>query len=139
MHVSGYPLERALVAFGTSPYQLQLARASMDIAREFLTKAVDIRRSGSAALDLAYLAAGRHDVFFELNLKPWDYAAGALLVTEAGGRVLMPALTKPDFDRYTTILAANTAACDEAEPIIRAGMTRYGVTQQAMDDMLNRP
>lgn len=47
----------------------------------------DIRRTGSAALDLAYVAAGRMEGYFERNLKPWDFAAGILLVTEAGGRV----------------------------------------------------
>ncbi|HEY6774746.1 MAG TPA: inositol monophosphatase family protein, partial [Oxalicibacterium sp.] len=44
-----------------------------------------LRRPGSAALDLAYVAAGRFDGFFEKGLKPWDIAAGSLLVTEAGG------------------------------------------------------
>ena len=47
----------------------------------------DLRRMGSAALDLAFVAAGRLDGYFERGLKPWDYAAGALLVTEAGGEV----------------------------------------------------
>jgi myo-inositol-1(or 4)-monophosphatase len=46
-----------------------------------------VRRPGSAALDLAYVAAGRTDAFWELGLSPWDTAAGALLVTEAGGRI----------------------------------------------------
>jgi myo-inositol-1(or 4)-monophosphatase len=52
-----------------------------------IQKASGIRRPGSAALDLAYLAAGRVDGFWELGLKPWDTAAGALLITEAGGRI----------------------------------------------------
>jgi myo-inositol-1(or 4)-monophosphatase len=47
----------------------------------------DLRRAGSAALDLAYVAAGRLDGYFERGLKPWDFAAGALLVAEAGGAV----------------------------------------------------
>jgi len=47
----------------------------------------DVRRSGSAALDLAWTAAGRVDGFWEFKLSPWDVAAGWLLVTEAGGRV----------------------------------------------------
>jgi len=47
----------------------------------------DLRRIGSAALDLAYVAAGRLDGYFERGLKPWDFAAGALLVVEAGGAV----------------------------------------------------
>jgi myo-inositol-1(or 4)-monophosphatase len=47
----------------------------------------DVRRAGAAALDLAYVAAGRLDGYFERGLKPWDWAAGRLLVTEAGGAV----------------------------------------------------
>jgi myo-inositol-1(or 4)-monophosphatase len=46
-----------------------------------------VRRTGSAAIDLAYVAAGRLDFFWEFGLKPWDVAAGTLLVSEAGGRV----------------------------------------------------
>jgi len=54
-----------------------------------ITKAgAHIRRGGSAALDLAYVAAGRFDGFFELGLKPWDIAAGELLVKEAGGTLV---------------------------------------------------
>jgi myo-inositol-1(or 4)-monophosphatase len=56
------------------------------MTRAILSQAEDIRRSGSAALDLAYTAAGRYDGYFEIGLKPWDLAAGVLLVHEAGGR-----------------------------------------------------
>lgn len=59
---------------------LQVVRQVMPIAR-------DVRRSGSAAIDLSYVAAGRLDGYFERGLKPWDFAAGALLVEEAGGVV----------------------------------------------------
>jgi myo-inositol-1(or 4)-monophosphatase len=52
-----------------------------------MTKAAGLRRPGAAALDLAYVAAGRVDGFWEMGLKPWDTAAGTLLITEAGGRV----------------------------------------------------
>ena len=55
--------------------------------RPLVDKGAIMRRSGSAALDLAYVATGRFDAFFELGLKPWDVAAGSLLVTEAGGLV----------------------------------------------------
>jgi len=54
--------------------------------RTLLTEAEDLRRTGSAALDLAYIAAGRLDGFFEIGLKPWDMVAGCLLVREAGGQ-----------------------------------------------------
>ncbi len=56
------------------------------VTHAILGQAEDIRRSGSAALDLAYVAAGRYDGYFEIGLKPWDLAAGVLLVHEAGGR-----------------------------------------------------
>jgi len=52
-----------------------------------MVKAAGLRRPGAAALDLAYVAAGRCDGFWEMGLKPWDTAAGTLLITEAGGRV----------------------------------------------------
>ncbi|MGQ9508118.1 MAG: inositol monophosphatase family protein [Thermodesulfobacteriota bacterium] len=55
--------------------------------RQFIIKSFAIRRPGSAALDLCYLAAGRFDGFWEMKLHPWDVAAGTLMVIEAGGRV----------------------------------------------------
>ena len=57
------------------------------LVSEVMLDAHDIRRAGSAALDLAYVACGRHDGYFEIGVAPWDIAAGILMVTEAGGRV----------------------------------------------------
>ena len=62
----------------------------MGTFKDFMTQCRDIRRAGSAALDLAYVAAGRLDGFWEFGLQPWDIAAGALLVQEAGGIVTEP-------------------------------------------------
>jgi len=59
----------------------------LNIFKSLFTKTADMRRNGSAALDLAYVAAGRVDGFFEIGLKPWDTAAGELMVIEAGGLV----------------------------------------------------
>jgi len=87
LHVrEGRPLERALVATGFS-YESEQRAVQADVIRELLPRARDIRRAGAAALDLAWLAAGRVDAFFERGLKPWDWAAGRLLVEEAGGAV----------------------------------------------------
>ena len=85
LHVSSEPLENALVIFGTSPYREELGEQSFKLAYSYFRQAADVRRSGSAALDLCAVAAGRADLFFELSLSPWDYAAGALIVEEAGG------------------------------------------------------
>jgi myo-inositol-1(or 4)-monophosphatase len=80
------PLEQALVATGFS-YEPERRAVQADVIRELLPRARDIRRAGAAALDLAWLAAGRVDAFFERGLKRWDWAAGRLLVEEAGGAV----------------------------------------------------
>lgn len=114
IHVSKEPLENGIVLFGTSPYYEELNRISFDMAYDYFTKALDVRRSGSSAIDLCSVAAGRAELFFELRLSPWDYAAGALIVEEAGGRV-----TKVDGGEITlsegcSILATN-AVCSTHE------------------------
>lgn len=78
-------LDGAMLATGFPFRQREHLDAQWDMTRQLLTQAEDIRRAGSAALDLAYVAAGRFDGYFELGLKPWDIAAGCLLVREAGG------------------------------------------------------
>src|SRR5512146_2900847 len=79
-HLSG-----ALLATGFPYRQRAHIDAQLRMTRELLREAEDIRRTGSAALDLAYVAAGRLDGFFEIGLKPWDMTAGCLLVRESGG------------------------------------------------------
>jgi myo-inositol-1(or 4)-monophosphatase len=76
----------AMIATGFPYRQREHLVPQLDMTRAILGQAEDIRRSGSAALDLAYVAAGRYDGYFEIGLKPWDMAAGVLLVHEAGGR-----------------------------------------------------
>ena len=119
IHVSAHPFDKALVAFGTSPYHAELAEKTMGLALAFLHACADIRRSGSAALDLAYLACGRIDAYFELTLKPWDYAAGSLLVQEAGGMFCQPASGDLQYDRSAAVLAASAAVADEAVSLFR--------------------
>ena len=116
--VSQRSLDKALIGFGTAPYYEELNRATMRIVYRFLREAGDLRRSGSAALDLAYVACGRTDAFFELRLKPWDVAAGALLVTEAGGVFCMPLTGKVDFDLSTAVVASNPECLEGVQRII---------------------
>jgi len=84
----------------------------------FVGKARAVRRLGSAALDLCYVAAGRLDGFWETDLKPWDIAAGALIVSEAGGRVSSMDGT-PFTSRGRQVLASNGAIHDAMLEIIR--------------------
>jgi myo-inositol-1(or 4)-monophosphatase len=80
-------LERALLVTGF-PYNVQEhPEGPMGLLARFIRKAQGIRRTGSSALDMAYVAAGRFDGYFEFGLKPWDVAAGSLIVAEAGGVV----------------------------------------------------
>lgn len=88
IHVSrAESLKESLVSVGTSPYRKELAKKNFQNFYDVFLRCEDIRRSGSAAIDLAHVACGRIDAYFERNLKPWDYAAGMLLVQEAGGSV----------------------------------------------------
>jgi len=77
----------AMLLTGFPPRERSRAGAQLACLGELLKDAEDVRRSGSAALDLAYVACGRADAYFEAGLQPWDIAAGVLLVREAGGRV----------------------------------------------------
>ncbi len=81
-------LDGALIGTGF-PYRanLRYARPYLAMLEVVMGAAAGVRRPGSAALDLAYVAAGRLDGFWEIGLSPWDTAAGVLLITEAGGRV----------------------------------------------------
>lgn len=80
-------LDKSLVATGF-PYDLRESDVNnVDHFNNFLIRVQAIRRCGSAAMDLCYVACGRFDGFWELKLKPWDMAAGALIVKEAGGRI----------------------------------------------------
>ena len=81
-------LEGSLISTGF-PYRDNLALLDnyIDMMKAVIRKASGLRRPGSAALDLAYVAAGRTDGFWEIGLKPWDTAAGTLLIREAGGLV----------------------------------------------------
>jgi myo-inositol-1(or 4)-monophosphatase len=88
IHVSSIgSLSESFLATGF-PYDIRTSSVNnLDYFREFTLRALAIRRAGSAALDLSYVAAGRFDGFWELKLHPWDCGAGYLMVREAGGIV----------------------------------------------------
>jgi len=108
IHVSDRPLADGIVVFGTAPYYEELQEESFATAYRYFRRSLDVRRSGSAALDLCSIAAGRFELFFELRLSPWDYAAGSLLVTEAGGSITQMDGSTITLDRPCSILADNS-------------------------------
>lgn len=82
-----HELSGAMLATGFPPRERARLAPHLDAVRALLADAEDVRRTGSAALDMAYVACGRFDAYFEAGVQPWDIAAGQLLVREAGGRV----------------------------------------------------
>ncbi len=102
--VSSTPdLDHSLLSTGF-PYDVRESRENnLDHFADFAVRAQAIRRCGSAALDLCYVACGRFDGFWELKLAPWDVAAGMLMVTEAGGRVTDFSGGRPDTTGKETV------------------------------------
>ena len=87
IHVSPLPLSQGIFGMGTAIYKREYAAPTLCLTEQLFARACDFRRLGAAALDLCCVACGRTEVFFEYSLSPWDYAAGSLIVTEAGGHV----------------------------------------------------
>jgi myo-inositol-1(or 4)-monophosphatase len=108
IHVSGaQDLVNAMLVTGF-PYDVhQRVDEIVGLFAAFVGRARAVRRLGSAAIDLCYVAAGRMDGFWESDLKPWDIAGGALIVSEAGGRMTMMD-GGPYSSRSRHILASNT-------------------------------
>ncbi len=86
LHVSDVPLDKALIGFGTAPYYEELFARTAQTVASLLPQIADFRRTGSACQELCDIASGISDGHFEWRLQPWDYAAGTLLVEEAGGK-----------------------------------------------------
>jgi len=108
IHVSErHQIHRALLMTGFPYDHQERAAFYLSYVEAFLRTSMDIRRFGSAALDLAWVACGRIDGYWEFNLNPWDVAAGWLIVQEAGGRITDFSGRNPDVDRPTETLASN--------------------------------
>ena len=85
IHVSTRPLSQGVFGMGTAIYKREYLEPTMRLTEQLFRRSCDFRRLGAAALDLCGVACGRTDAFFEYSLSPWDYAAGSLIVIEAGG------------------------------------------------------
>lgn len=117
--VSGQGMKNALVSFGTSPYYRGLPEKTFSIIQDIFPTVADLRRSGSAALDICYVAAGRTELYFELLLSPWDFAAGSLILQEAGGVIKTFDGSDISFDKKYPIIAATPKAYNEFIKMIK--------------------
>ncbi len=117
-------LSQALLATGF-PYELERVGLNLEFFRRFIYRAQAIRRDGAAAPDLCYVACGRFDGFWELDLKAWDIAAGVLIVKEAGGRV--SDFSGDELDLYgNEILASNGLIHEEMVQVLQEGAQDQG-------------
>ena len=125
MHVSNRPFENGLLFTAMSTYRKEWSRLCSDIIYDLYMQSNDVRRTGSAAVELSLTADGYADLYFELRLMPWDYAAASLILTEAGGFVCnldgkFPSLYVPDM----VIAANNEANCRRILETVRRHITK---------------
>ena len=108
---------------GTAPYDKSQADTIFDIIKELFLETRDIRRSGSAALDLCDLACGRVDAFYEHTLQPLDYGAGRIILENAQGKI--EPMTASAFDelRPTGVICSNGVCQDNLRRIIQKHLT----------------
>ena len=112
--VSGRDFRHSIICLAASLYDKQLAQPCFNILQKVYHQADDFRRFGSAAIEMAYLAAGRIELFFEIRLFPWDMAAGEVIVEEAGGCIEYLYEDRLPLDRPAGIIVSNNKNSLEA-------------------------
>ena len=107
IRVSERSFEAGILCTAMSLYKKEHARVCSDIIFEAYMESNDVRRFGSCAMELCYMAAGRCELYFEIRVFPWDYAAGLLILREAGGVARGLKDQEVDFKRPTVLVGAN--------------------------------
>lgn len=107
IHVRDHDLKSSLVAIGTAPYVKEKADVTFNNLKKIFINARDLRRSGSATIDLCNVACGRYDAFYEASLAPWDYAAAAIIIEEAGGIIDALEPDKWGYEKTISVIAGN--------------------------------
>lgn len=108
IHVSGRPFGDAIICTAYSVYHKELTDVCSDIVADVMKQCNDFRRFGACAPELCYVAMGRCELYFEIQLCPWDFAAASLIVTEAGGVITDVTGNKLTCVSSTGVIAANT-------------------------------
>lgn len=107
IHVSNRPFKEGLLCTAMSLYKRQYADVCFDVISELYSKCNDIRRLGSCAMELCYIAAGKCDLYFEIRVYAWDSAAGELILREAGASVYR-FFSEKFMDKALPLIAANS-------------------------------
>lgn len=109
IHVSDRSMENSVMCCALSVYTKQFSQVCSDIVLELYPQINDVRRFGSAAMELCYTAAGKCELYFEIRLQPWDVSAGILILEEAGGKASNLDGVHPRFTGPDLVCAANNA------------------------------
>lgn len=118
LSVSARPLKNALVEFGAGSSHKDEADETFLRAKRVFTNCLDLRRICSTAIAICYIACGRLDGYFEKVIKPWDYAAGILILEEAGGVSSDWQGEALPLDKAGTIICANAAAYEDLKTLV---------------------
>ena len=116
--VSERTLADGLALFGTSPYHPENTDETFALLRKVFDYSRDIRRSGSAAYDICMVACGRCEIFFEKELQPWDYAAGTVILREAGGIAQTYDGQTPCLSHGSDVVFSNKKAIEEFRSLL---------------------
>ncbi len=128
IRVSSRPFESGIFCSAMCAYyKEEWAKLCSDVIFDIYMRCNDLRRFGSAALEICDLAAGRAELYFEIRLQPWDYAAATLILLEAGGSICGRDGKLPSLDGPSTVIAANTeSSCAEILRTVRKHLERQG-------------
>lgn len=120
IHTSDCSLDKSLVLFGTCPYEHELAHKTFELTEKIFYKAVEVRRAGSAALDICYVASGKADLYYEMILRPWDWAGASLILSEAGGKATTFEKQKLNANKITSFVCGNEKVLEEFYEILQS-------------------
>lgn len=118
IHISDASWKNGVISFGSTPYDVSRCKNTFKILSDIAGESGDVRRMASAALDFCYVACGKYDGFFELQLQVWDYAAGYLIAKEAGAMIHPIDCEKFDYAHPSGFYCANEACGPHLEQII---------------------
>jgi len=119
LSVSERELSNSIIEFGAGSTRKNEADEAFAIAKDIFKQCIDIRRICSSALNFCYIAEGRIDGYFEKKLKPWDYAAGSLILKEAGGEITNYKGEDLSMDVPSTVIASNGIIHQALQDIIQ--------------------
>lgn len=120
IHCSDCDLSQSLVLFGTCPYEHELAHKTFALTEKIFYKAIEVRRCGSAALDICYVASGKADLYYEMILRPWDWAGASLILSEAGGLASTFEKDALDAGKITSFVCGNKKVLEDFYGILQS-------------------